>query len=171
MQCYQRIFLLECNCTNSAVISLFPNGSQCSTKNENDCTENVFYTKKLSGNKFLEENCLPECPLECYLDQFDVSLSSNELAANLCLDYLKSRETHLSEDFPTMQIDPETARKSFVHLNIFYKSLSYEVTTETPQLNSITLFANIGGYLGLFLGVSAFSLFESIQVLIEILNM
>jgi hypothetical protein len=171
MQCYQRIFLLECNCTNSAIISLFPNRTKCSTKNETECIGNVFFKKILNDNKFLGENCLSECPLECYLDQFDVTLSSNELTANLYLDYLKSNETHLSEDFPTTQIDLETARKSFVNLKIFYKSLSYEVTTETPQLNAFTLFSNIGGYLGLFLGVSAFSLFEAIQVLIEILNM
>jgi hypothetical protein len=31
------------------------------------------------------------------------------------------------------------------------------------------LFASVGGYLGLFLGVSVFSVFEPVQVLIEFL--
>jgi hypothetical protein len=68
-----------------------------------------------------------------------------------------------------MTLDTETARRSFVWANVFYKSLSYELSTESPQLIAITLIANIGGYLGLFLGVSVFSLFEPVQILIEII--
>ncbi len=59
-------------------------------------------------------------------------------------------------------------RKSFVSLNIFYNSLTYEISTESPQTDFIWLFASIGGYSGLFLGVSVFSLFEPFIVLIEI---
>ena len=64
--------------------------------------------------------------------------------------------------------DLETVRKSFVSLNIFYSALSYELSTESPQTDFIWLFASIGGYLGLFLGMSVFSLFEPFVVLIEI---
>jgi len=63
----------------------------------------------------------------------------------------------------------DAAKKSFVYFSVFYKQLSYEVSSESPQLLLITLFANICGYLGLFLGVSVFSIFEIIQVLIEII--
>ncbi len=118
---------------------------------------------------YYEENCISDCPLECYSDSFDVSLSSTELIPKYYLDYLNSNVTNLSDDFLSNQIDAETAKKSFVQLNIFYKSLSYEVSTESPQMSSITLISNIASNLGLFLGVSVFSLFELVQVLIEII--
>jgi len=76
----------------------------------------------------------------------------------------------MQEDFVASRIsDPFLAEKSFVFLNIFYGELSYDLSAETPQLTLITLIANVGGYLGLFLGVSVFSLFEPIQIFIEIL--
>jgi hypothetical protein len=106
--------------------------------------------------------------LECYFDQFDVSLSSIELIPDAYLDYLNLKPSLLA-DFSTNKIDLNVAKKSFVYLNIFYKLLSYETFTESPQTNLVWLFASFGGYLGLFLGISVFSVFESIQVLIEIL--
>jgi hypothetical protein len=74
----------------------------------------------------------------------------------------------LKTDYLTTQVDEEIARRSFVGLNLFYKELTYDISSESPQLTAITLFANIGSYLGLFLGVSVFSLVEIIQFLIEI---
>ena len=85
------------------------------------------------------------------------------------MSYLDSK-FNLTPDLISNQIDIETAIDSFISLNIFYETLSYDISSESPQLALITLFANVGGYLGLFLGVSVFSLFEIIQVLIEILS-
>jgi hypothetical protein len=53
-------------------------------------------------------------------------------------------------------------------LNMFYDSLSYILTTESPQWDAVSLLGSIGGNLGLFLGVSLFSLCELIQVAVEI---
>ena len=53
-------------------------------------------------------------------------------------------------------------------MNIFYDNLSYTQTSEIPQMDLITLLAYIGGNLGLFLGLNAFSFCEIIQALIEI---
>jgi hypothetical protein len=60
------------------------------------------------------------------------------------------------------------ARESFVSINIYYDSISYTLSTESIQMDFVSLIAAIGGNLGLFLGVSAFSLCEIIQVMIEI---
>ena len=127
------------------------------------------YNEKINKNNFFEENCLRECPLQCYLDQFEATLSSYDLIPKMYMDYLYSNE-NLSGDFVSKakNVPSEDVKKSFVYFNVFFKELSYEMSTESPQLNLITLFANLGGYLGLFMGVSVFSVFEPIQVLIEI---
>ncbi len=62
----------------------------------------------------------------------------------------------------------EQAEKSFVYARIFYESQSYTLSTESPKLDLVCLLANIGGTLGLFLGVSALSACELIEVLIQI---
>jgi acid-sensing ion channel 2 len=166
LQCQQKYLYLKCNCTDPSATSLFNNASQCFTSKQLICMGNLFLL--LYTNDFFQKNCLSECPLECYFDQFDESLSFTELIPNVYMDYLNSKPK-LAADFTTNKIDLNIAKKSFVNLNIFYKSLSYETFTESPQLTLVWLLASIGGYLGLFLGVSVFSVFEPIQVLIEIL--
>ena len=63
----------------------------------------------------------------------------------------------------------EQAEKNFVYTRIFYESLSYTLTTEAPKIDLVSLLANIGGTLGLFLGVSALSACELVEVLIQII--
>ena len=77
--------------------------------------------------------------------------------------------SHLTSDFINRPIDSTQAEKSFIRLNIFYDSLSYTLTTESPQMDWVTLLGSIGGNLGLFLGISVFSLCEIVQVFIEII--
>ena len=60
------------------------------------------------------------------------------------------------------------AANSIVKVNIFYDSMSYELSTESPKMDIVSVLASIGGNLGLFLGVSVFSLCELIEVAIEI---
>ena len=163
MQCKQRAILLECNCTTPLIKSLFSNVSQCHTYYETYCESILPFKKQL-----FEENCLSECPLECYFDQFETSLSFIELIPNFEYDFLMSNSSTLTSDFVKTKIDFEVVSKSFVYFNIFYKSLSYDISTESPQMNLVTLISNIASNLGLFLGVSVFSVFEPIQVLIEI---
>jgi len=165
-QCMQKDVLLECNCFHPLLNSLLPKALLCVSLNETNCLDDWF-ARELKKTNYFQTNCAPQCPLECYFDHFDASLSFMELIPQFYLDYLNSN-SNLLEDFPSKQVNLETARKSFVSFNIFYKQLVVEVSEESPQLTAITLFANMGSYLGLFLGVSVFSLFELIQVLIEI---
>ena len=83
-------------------------------------------------------------------------------------DYLSSN-SNLSSDFATSFVLKEKAAQSFVGLNVFYKTLSYDMSNESPQITLVGLFANVGGYLGLFLDMSVFSIFEPFIIGIEIL--
>jgi hypothetical protein len=166
-QCFQKITSQECNCTNPSLVLLLPNLTQCVTSNQTNCWSSLITQQNFLTNDFFVKNCQQDCPLECYLDQFDTTLSSAELIPNILFYFIISN-ANLKCDFIDYNIiDMDAAKKSFAYFSIFYKQLSYEVSTESPQLALITLFANIGGYLGLFLGVSVFSIFEIIQVLIE----
>ena len=87
---------------------------------------------------------------------------SDEYFVNVILD-----RRNLSADFVSMPISNEKATNSFVTVNMYYDSLSYSLSTEFPQMDLVALLASIGGNLGLFLGVSVFSMGELVQLLLE----
>ncbi len=54
---------------------------------------------------------------------------------------------------------------------MYYETLNYEVLDEIETINIINLFAEIGGMLGLFLGMSCLSFIEVFELLLEIIIM
>jgi hypothetical protein len=77
------------------------------------------------------------------------------------VDKIKSN-LNLSSDFLNRTLNTQIARESIVEVQIFYESLSYSLTTESPQMDAVYLLGSIGGNLGLFLGISVFSICELI---------
>ena len=105
------------------------------------------------------------------MSEFNSFVSSGLLIGNKYLDIIKS-VSNLSRDFLTLESNDmlEKARKSFVRIGISYNSLSYTISTESPKFDVVSLLANVGGNLGLFLGVSVFSVCELLEALIGILR-
>ena len=93
----------------------------------------------------------------------------NKLIGSTYLDYIKKNVDILS-DFSNRStaITKEQAKESVVRLFVYYDSLSYVHIEEAPQIDLVSLIANIGGNLGLFLGMSLFSLCEMMTTLLEI---
>jgi len=165
-QCFQELLYKECKCKDSDFASL-ENASYCSNTLQLQCAWKA-WTDTYLKNNYVQDICIPQCPLECNLTQISFVSSSNELIPSLYIDLLKKNPNLLS-DFINRSIDDESViLQSIVKLNIFYNSLSYTVSTESPQMDIISLIANIGGNLGLFMGVCLFSLAEIVVTLIEI---
>jgi hypothetical protein len=82
------------------------------------------------------------------------------------MDFINENEK-FSQD-SNEAINANNAAKSIVSINIYYDSLSYTQTTESPKMNLVSLLASIGGNLSLLLGISLFSLFEAIELIMEI---
>ena len=57
-----------------------------------------------------------------------------------------------------------------VGFNIFYDSLSYKTIEESAKTGWIDLISNIGGTLGLFLGISLLSFGEILEILFLFLS-
>jgi len=112
--------------------------------------------------------CLPKCPFECNQTIYKTSLSFVSIIGNKMYMSIIRNNSNLMSDFVNRTIDSAQAEKSFVNVYVYYESLSYTESSETPQMNVIQLLASIGGHLGLFLGVSVFSLAEMVEVFIEI---
>ena len=164
IQCFQQLVIEKCNCTVSAFANVM-NASVCSVLDDYNCTWNV-YTNIYTKNDYIDRVCIPQCPLECYSSKLTYTPSFSILLGNSLVEILKQNE-NISTDFLTRNITVNAVRESVAALSVYYDSLSYTISEESPQWTIISLIATIGGNLGLFLGVCMFSLFEIIVTLIE----
>jgi hypothetical protein len=119
-------------------------------------------------DNFINEICLPQCPLECNQTLYKTSISSYHLIGSSYREKIFSNQ-NLKSDFIHRDLDLAQVEKSFLSVNIYYESLSYTLTTESPQMDLVALLSSIGGNLGLFLEMSLFSLCELIEVVIELI--
>ena len=156
-QCFQNFIFKKYNCSYFDFLSNY---------NVTQCTENSNITD-FFDETFVKNNCLSSCPLECDQTLFYTSISSTLLNGYNYIPLIESNSI-LSNDFINRTLDAITVRESFVQLYIYYESLSYTLTEELPQMDAVSLLGSIGGNLGLFLGVSFFSLCEIVEVAIEI---
>ena len=90
-----------------------------------------------------------------------------EILGGILKNFINENE-NLKNDFVKASIDSETAKQSVVRLTIFSDMLSYTLSNEAPKMDVVSMFANIGGNLGLFLNIGFFSLGEIFVILIEI---
>ena len=87
----------------------------------------------------------------------------------LTANFANYLQINFAEDFVTRNVDAENSSKSVSRIYVFYDTLAYTKSIETATSGSVLdLIANVGGILGLFLGVSLLSLFETFEVLIDI---
>ena len=160
-ECYQKFIFQRFNCTDSNYFSLL-NESKCS----HDLSDSILDMGYVFGSEFINKNCLSACPLECEQIFYMNSISFSQINEyNQFLNQFDSN-SNLKSDLINRNFKKEI-KNSFVQVNVFYDSLSYTLTTESPQWDAITLFGSIGGNLGLFLGGSVFSLCELIEVAAE----
>lgn len=120
-------------------------------------------------DNYFKNVCIHKCPLECNSTEFSTSLTSSEIIGDLFADFINSKTNSLYSDFETtMPVSSDEARKSFTSFQLYYSSNTYTLSNEAPSMDVVALLANIGGTLGLFLGVSLLHFCELIEVLIGI---
>ena len=165
-QCMQQLFVQQCACRAPFFASVFSEARICVTFEDISCLYNAYYTIYIVDN-YPSETCLPQCPLECNSFRFTYALSSFNLLGDSYVNDIRANP-NLSADFSARKIDTTEASRSVAKINVFYDSLSYTASYESPQWDLVGLIASVGGNLGLFLGVSLFSLGEVLTTLIEI---
>ncbi len=165
IQCLQEKSIEKCHCANPLFLSLFSQAQLCIQKSELACTNRIFDAESFEN---LSKSCLNLCPLECNQTEYRVSSTNINVIGDIYADYLNENE-NLREDFLTANpIDSKTAANNFVYLFVSYESLSYEIASQLANMDVVLLLSNIGGTLGLFLGISVLSLCEIVEVFLEL---
>lgn len=116
----------------------------------------------------LTKVCSYECPLECDSIKYDVTSSITKFTRENLLNLAKLTDNeslrHLVSNF-----SKEFIQDYVIGFNVYYEDLSYTYISQTPKMELSEFISNIGGILGLFIGISFLSLAELIEIFIEIL--
>jgi hypothetical protein len=168
LSCYQISLVEKCNCYDLAMPywPILNSTKPCLTYNDIICDQSEF-------SKFFSQDvkkiCSNECPLECETMSYSTSVSSLSYPSEAYASALmKNPKVQAKFGDNTSAITYERLKKTLVALNIYYETLSYKKLIEVEKLNFVDLIANIGGTLGLFLGMSFLSFIELIDLIIHI---
>ena len=162
--CLQQEIIKMCECYSNQFERL--NGTVICSIEKYACMMNIMQ-EFLSGD--VVKLCSPYCPAECDSQTFSVSISSSvypvyayalELMNNSLIYSKLSKEELL----------PEKVRTSVLSVNVYYKDLSYTVIGQQAKTEIVDLISNVGGNLGVFIGMSLLSLVEILEILFVLLS-
>ena len=167
--CYHQVLFKHFNCSGKFDIS-FLDAINC--KNDDGI---YVYIDRFSQmhimDSLVKEKCIYLCPLECKSIDYKLTMSYSHLTGQ---GFFRDRLAQIREnkniksDFILRPLNAENARNSLVVLNVYFNTLSYTEITDSVNMSFTLLLANVASTFGLFLGINALSLFELIDVLIEI---
>ncbi|XP_070538261.1 amiloride-sensitive sodium channel subunit beta-like [Ptychodera flava] len=156
--CFRKVLLDYCGCTDSVNI----NAPSCRILNDTQvvCVQLMLF--------FFQSNLLPcDCPPPCRETKYQMTISESKWPSDAYLDNLlklvkvKNQKTRNLNDL-------ESARSNLVRLKVYFESLNYESTSEHPAYTWEDLLSDVGGTLGLYIGLSVITVCEICRFVIDI---
>jgi hypothetical protein len=112
--------------------------------------------------KLQDKKCAEYCPLECDSMNYVINSYTEQIALSGNVSE-KSKQNNLN--FSTY----EEVKKNHFEIRIYYNELKYTLISEEPKTEMFNFISNIGGILGLFLGISFLSFIEIFEIIFEIM--
>ncbi|XP_022092885.1 acid-sensing ion channel 2-like [Acanthaster planci] len=148
LDCQTDYVVEKCHCKDAFMPGDFP---VCSPYQLQTCL-NPMMESFISS---FETNC--SCPVPCERTEYSTMLSSGIFPARhvaMALD----KELNMSMDY---------SRNNLLELIVYFEELKYTRITQQPAYSLESLLSDIGGSMGLFMGVSILTLFELMDVLLR----
>ena len=152
--CIQKQIILNCSCA-SDYLPKFNNTSSCNSATDAFCF-NILINNFGDNNKY----CNDECPFECNSIGFEITTNYGLYPTNKYADMLTKNLYNKG-----IVVNNTDVAKSFAKFNVYYNSMTYKSIVEKQQYVFVDLLSNIGGTLGLYLGMSLLSLIEIIELI------
>ncbi|XP_071493525.1 epithelial sodium channel subunit gamma-like [Diadema antillarum] len=145
--CLEREMLKQCNCVTDILV----NGTMCSSTNITDlCAIVVSYTL-MSENIYNARISTARWPSERYEEHL----------------YTRLKAENGPGKFSSFK---DQASKNLVRVKIYYEELNFERVVETPLNTVASLFGNIGGLMGLYVGMSVISIGEIFVLVFHVIR-
>ena len=153
--CFQKKVIAKCKCYHPKYPMVVANTPACRNLPQLYCS----YAQITQMNSsVIEDDCAKnECPLECETVTYDTEVSS--------LTYTDETFYEFYLRFYPQGYTYAEFRKNFLVLNVYLTSTEYTLITQAPKMAPVDLFANIGGSMGIFMGLSVYHLVEVLEIL------
>jgi hypothetical protein len=168
--CYyvcSHLFALEeskCGCNSSIHNFNYDCVRQSFDISENDVK--ICISKYLNdfSNQYEREKCSKYCPLECNSMSYRINNYFELFPSSGNISSISKEYYGLLNNFNTY----EEVNKHLTVLYVYFNDLKYTFISEEPKTELFNVISNIGGILGLFLGISFLSFVELFEILFEI---
>ena len=162
--CLQKKVIEECKCFDMNFPMIY-NSTQCISLVDYFCSLNVSYNFKKSK---IDDECLKLCPLECESIKYDLLISNAGVLSENGYFIYKNLINNISAKYGEYNLSYDEVKKRLVVVDIYYSDMSYIKISEAPKTSFFDLLSNLGGTLGLYIGISFLSLVELVEIFLEI---
>ena len=150
--CIHTFIIKTCNC------SLGSEQTPCDYM-VNNCSNKVF------DSFSYEAECAQQCPLECDTTYFSLF----EKFSPTFLTEFEGFDKNISANFDLSNLTAEQI-ENIVWFRVKYENLKYTEISQTAKTTFADLVSNLGGIIGVFLGLSFLSLIEVVELFLEVLR-
>ncbi|XP_033738766.1 amiloride-sensitive sodium channel subunit alpha-like [Pecten maximus] len=172
--CKARHAMKSCDCLNPRTFNnvmrtnISTNVKLCDTDKEKRCASKL-------AKQFRLKTLTCECPQACKENKYTKFISSHQYPTN---DYVYMLLQGVCEENQERCVqlreqinDPRLLSLNFLKLAIYYEDLNYEHIKETPEIEDAQFLSDVGGAIGLWIGLSLLSLFEVLHLIVELVNL
>ncbi|KAL5010552.1 hypothetical protein ScPMuIL_012857 [Solemya velum] len=148
--CYQRQMISQCGCC----LTEYPCVSKATTR---VWTRYCNFTLRADGKNDNYDMCSDLCHETVFSTEISMNMwPSNPHMRNYVLN------PHITYNFDLL-----TSRENVLKLDVYYKDLNYESIDTSYSYAADSLLSDIGGQLGLWLGLSVVTLFEFVELVFD----
>ena len=168
--CRQKLYIKNCGCYYPKYPRLY-NSTSCLNQSQWECISDPKNDLDSSNQK----ECTLLCPLECESITYGVQLSSAWYPTQQLGNFWLNKTCQVNDikdencDWSEYYTYGSTYPNSSLAFNLFFPYLEYTEITETPKTSWFDLTSQVGGSLGIFLGLTVFHFLEIIEIFFLIL--
>ncbi|XP_078610890.1 degenerin mec-4-like [Branchiostoma floridae x Branchiostoma japonicum] len=159
--CYQRAVVRDCQCADAGLP--IPDGTAVCDPANRKTAECLKETRDALRKDLLDCDCPEACKESVFGQTFGFSELPSASYKEQFIEELKKM------DNPKIQkLSAEEASVNFVELTIYFEGLYYDKISQSPAYEVINLLGDIGGQLGLWMGVSVMTVLEFFEFIVDL---
>lgn len=136
------------------------------------CEDHLILSEDLAES-YSSEEIFQSCPLACEKIDYKLDITKQEFPTNAFYqESLFRRPSYFQKIFNVNSSQDVTMKafgESLTHVSMVFRDLTVTQMSEKPKIDTATLFSNLGGIIGIFLGFSVLTLAELIELLVYFL--
>ncbi|KAK6018880.1 Amiloride-sensitive sodium channel [Ostertagia ostertagi] len=165
--CLQERIVTDCECYDPAYQHADDGGATPSCADGNQ-TENLACIERIENSDSGEFNIIRDCdcPQPCEVDSYSVTVSTAKWPSTAYKPEECQKNAPDSAWAAANMNCLEWYQKNTLLVEIYYERMNYQVLTESPAYSLVNLVSDVGGQVGLFLGMSIISVIELLTLVL-----